>query len=183
MLHIYTDGACSGNPGSGGYGVVALLPRDTDIYLFAIKGKRCENTTNNREELKGIIAAIDMMHDTNYPYEIHTDSAYCVNAIKEWMWHWAENGWVNSKKEEVKNIDLFKIIYNMYCNKKSYLCQLKKVRGHAMGDESQDMIDTLGNELADALASNNKKKFINIIKKYNIKESEYILDIFDTFME
>lgn len=159
MREIYVDGACKGNPGPGGFGVVEL---DGDIIRYSYQ-KSCEETTNNREELKAIIHALEIA-DEYYGFEtvlIYSDSAYCVNMINDWIWTWARNNWKNSKKKEVENIDLVKIIYN-YINKDFYHCQVVKTSGHC---------GIAGNELADALATFDNKKYNNIIKKYNLTDN------------
>lgn len=167
MLRIYTDGACSGNPGPGGYGVVGLMQIYDDILFVFFDNKKCENTTNNREELKAIISAIDMVQTLPFTYNIYSDSAYCVNIIKDWMWSWVKSNWRNSKNEEVKNLDLVKNLYYLYDNKKTSICQIHKVKGH-LGLDVKGNIDAIGNELADAFATNNLKKITNIIDRHKI---------------
>ena len=169
MLRIYTDGACSGNPGPGGYGVVGLMQIYDDILFVFFDNKKCENTTNNKEELKAIISAIDIVQTLPFTYNIYSDSAYCVNIIKNWMWSWAKSNWRNSKNEEVKNIDLVKNLYYLYDNKKTSICQIHKVKGH-LGLDVEGNIDAIGNELADAFTKGDKIKYNNLYLKYNIKE-------------
>lgn len=160
----YTDGACSGNPGPGGYGVVCLSQEIeiNKLYIDAIHAEYCENTTNNREELKAILYVMKLAaEDPDNIYIVHSDSAYAVNSINQWIRGWAANDWLNSKKREVENVDLMKEIYK-YLTKNLWNFQLKKVPGHT---------GELGNELVDAIASRNKQKYINIIKKNNIEEN------------
>lgn len=161
MIEIYTDGACKGNPGPGGYGVV-ILDEDAVRYKFC-KGSE-EDTTNNREEMKAIIHAFEFAAD--FPNEdiiIYSDSAYCVNMINDWLWTWSKNGWKNSKKKEVENIDLVKEIYK-YVNKEFFNCQVVKVKGHA---------GSAGNELADALATFDEKKYVKTLNAHNLVEKLY----------
>ena len=160
MIKIYTDGACSGNPGPGGYGLVIL--KDDNIIQWR-HSAFCDNTTNNREEMKAIIEAFRLA-DLGFPNEdvfIYSDSAYCVNMINDWIWNWSKNGWKNSKKKEVENIDLVKEIYN-YINKEFYHCQVVKISGHS---------GKVGNEIADALATNNPRKYIKLIRDNNLIEN------------
>lgn len=162
----YTDGACSGNPGPGGFGVACLSQEiETDkLYIDYIYSEYCENTTNNREELKAILYVMKLAaEDPDNSYIVYSDSAYAVNSVNEWIHGWARNNWQNSKKREVENVDLMKEIY-YYLNKNLWNFQLKKVRGHD---------GELGNELADALASRNKQKYLNLIKKNNIEECDF----------
>lgn len=160
MVHIYTDGACRGNPGPGGYGVVVL---DGDIVRHKFCEESEEDTTNNREEMKAILHAFEWAASNVNPTEtviIYSDSAYCVNMINDWIWNWAKNGWKNSKKKEVENIDLVKELYE-YISKDFFNCQVVKVKGHA-GDA--------GNELADALATFDGKKYFKTLYAHNLVE-------------
>ena len=93
MRYLYTDGACKGNPGPGGFGVVDFQ----DNIIYCQYKENCEQTTNNREELKAILHAFEMAED--YPdvtFIIYSDSAYCVNMLNDWIWTWAKNDWKNS---------------------------------------------------------------------------------------
>ena len=99
---IYTDGACSGNPGPGGWGAVIF---DNENKQKNISGRE-ENTTNNRMELSAAIMALQEVN-TNSEITIYTDSTYVKNGITEWVLKWKENEWKNSNKEPVKNKDLW----------------------------------------------------------------------------
>lgn len=158
MVCFYTDGACSGNPGPGGFGVIRI----SDKKVLYSHSERCEHTTNNREELKAILHAFEIATKF-YRFKtvlIYSDSAYCVNMINNWIWNWAKNGWKNSKKKEVENIDLVKQIYK-YLNIEFFNCQVIKVSGHS-GDAA--------NELADALATGNQVKYKKILKEKDITD-------------
>lgn len=159
MIYIYTDGSSKGNPGPGGFGVVAL--KDNTIkYSYH---EQNENTTNNREELKAILHAF-YLSQTKFKETdciICTDSSYCYNICNDWIFSWAKNNWKNSKKKTVENLDLIQQLYN-YLNIDFFNCQVIKVNGH-QGD--------IGNELADALATLNNRKYEKIIR-----ENELFLD-------
>ena len=102
MISIYTDGACSGNPGIGGWGVVILDNIDKPTFLNG--GEK--NTTNNRMELNAAINAI--LHFTKkQDLEIFTDSKYLKNGIESWIHKWKLNGWKTTSKKPVKNKDLW----------------------------------------------------------------------------
>lgn len=174
---FYTDGACKGNPGPGGFGVINLneyqvRKRDqwgnwtTDHYETIVGYKYseyCEHTTNNREELKAILHVFQLAAaDKNNKYIIYSDSAYAVNMINSWINNWAKNNWCNSKNKEVENIDLVKKLYN-YLTTDFFNCQVRKVHGHA---------NVPGNELADALATNDLNKFEKELKKNNIVDNQ-----------
>jgi ribonuclease HI len=105
---IYTDGACSGNPGPGGWGAVIF---DNENKQKNISGSE-ENTTNNRMELSAAIMALEEVN-TNSEITIYTDSTYVKNGITEWVLKWKENGWKNSNKEPVKNKDLWEKLDNL----------------------------------------------------------------------
>ena len=144
----YTDGSCCGNGkaiNSGGYGVIVL---DNDENLLYTYSKRCENTTNNREELKAILYSM-LKHGVNSnkyefsqiePPIVYSDSAYCVNTFNEWMFSWARNGWTKSDKKTPENLDLIQAYYDWY--QKGYRIDLRKVKGHS-GVKWNEMADKL----------------------------------------
>ncbi|WP_047155421.1 ribonuclease HI [Aneurinibacillus tyrosinisolvens] len=120
---IYTDGACSGNPGPGGWGAVLLYGE----HRKEMSGHE-DNTTNNRMELK---AAVEAMKALKEPCRInlHSDSAYLVNCFKQgWHKNWVKNGWKNSKKQPVENKDLWQEILALM---EKHQVQFTKVKGHA----------------------------------------------------
>lgn len=99
---IYTDGACSGNPGIGGWGVVILIKNEKPIYLNG--GKL--NTTNNQMELMAAIKALSYL-DNSTNITLFTDSKYIKDGIETWIINWKKNGWKTSTKKPVKNKDLW----------------------------------------------------------------------------
>ena len=140
---IYTDGACSGNPGVGGWGAV-LFYKGTKKEISGVEAE----TTNNRMELTAVIKALDMLKDGNYKIELYSDSAYLINAFKEdWITKWQMNGFKNANKKEVANVDLWQQIID-YNNK--YKINWIKVKGHA---------DNEYNNRCDALATGEIAKF------------------------
>ena len=157
MLVFYVDGSCKGNPGAGGFGVVSLQDNEI-LYSYS---EYCDNTTNNREEMKAILHVFKLIDSSKVKDTviIYSDSAYCVNMINDWIWKWADNDWKNSKKQTVENIDLVLKLYK-YISKDFFPCQVVKVRGH---------VGEVANELADALATNNVKKFEKLLQMHNIK--------------
>ena len=102
MVIIYTDGACSGNPGIGGWGAVII--DDTNKPIFLNGGE--DNTTNNRMELSAAINAINYC-ETKKDLEIFTDSKYVKDGIESWIKKWKINGWKTAAKKPVKNKDLW----------------------------------------------------------------------------
>ncbi len=102
MVRIFTDGACSGNPGIGGWGVVIIIDKKEPIFLNG--GER--HTTNNRMELMAAIQSI-LFFDEKNELEIFTDSKYLKDGIESWIYKWKQNGWKTSNKKAVKNKDLW----------------------------------------------------------------------------
>jgi ribonuclease HI len=131
---IYTDGACSGNPGPGGWAAILVSGgREKEISGFE------ESTTNNRMEMK---AAIESLKKLNTPCKvfIHSDSAYLVNAFQlGWLASWKNNFWKNSTKQIVSNLDLWKELDVL--SEKHYV-EWIKVKGHS-GHEYNERCDTL----------------------------------------
>lgn len=120
---IYTDGACSGNPGPGGWGAL-LMYKDTKKE---ISGGR-ENTTNNVMELTAVIEGLKLL---KFPCKVklYSDSAYVVNGFNQkWIYGWIKNGWKNSSKEPVKNKELWQELYDLT---KVHEVEFIKVKGHA----------------------------------------------------
>ena len=120
---IYTDGACSGNPGAGGWGSI-LMYKDTKKEISGGK----ENTTNNVMELTAVIEGIKLL---KFPCKVklYSDSAYVVNAFNQkWIYGWLKNGWKNASKEPVKNKELWQKLYNLT---KIHDVEFIKVKGHA----------------------------------------------------
>jgi ribonuclease HI len=134
-INIYTDGACKGNPGPGGWG--AVLEYDgTERELFG--GERA--TTNNRMELTAVIEALKAL---NRPCRVilHTDSQYVQKGITEWINGWKARGWKTAAREPVKNADLWKTLDEVV---RTHDIDWVWVKGHA---------GHVGNERADALAN------------------------------
>ena len=146
-MKIYTDGSAHPNPGPGGFGVVVY--DDNDIF-YEEYAEECENTTNNREELKAILWAMknygEPDDDWFQPSTVYTDSAYCYNTFSNWMFNWENNNWTKSDNKPILNLDLIKEYFSLY--QQGYRIELKLVKGHA-GVE--------GNERADALATGRYK--------------------------
>ena len=100
-VEIYTDGACSGNPGRGGYGAVLLYKE----HRKEISGYE-DDTTNNRMELRAAIEALRNLKKAS-DVKVYTDSKYVMDGITKWIFGWKKNGWKSSNKKPVKNVDLW----------------------------------------------------------------------------
>ncbi|MBO8173365.1 MAG: ribonuclease HI [Bacillaceae bacterium] len=120
---IYTDGACSGNPGPGGWAAVLMY----GDHVKEITGYE-ENTTNNRMELKAAVEALKMLKEP-CQVTLYSDSAYLVNCFQQgWYKNWIKNGWKNSKKQPVENQDLWKELLKLM---EKHDVTFAKVKGHA----------------------------------------------------
>ena len=120
---IYTDGACSGNPGPGGWGAMLMYKGNKK----EISGGK-ENTTNNVMELTAVIEGLKLL---KFPCKVklYSDSAYVVNGFNQkWIYGWIKNGWKNSSKEPVKNKELWQELYNLT---QKHEVEFIKVKGHA----------------------------------------------------
>ena len=120
---IYTDGACSGNPGPGGWGSILMCKGNKKEISGALN-----DTTNNVMELTAVIEALKMLK-FQCKVKLYSDSAYVVNAFNQkWIYGWLKNGWKNSNKEPVKNKELWEELYKLY---KIHDIEFIKVKGHA----------------------------------------------------
>ncbi|MGB4512084.1 MAG: ribonuclease HI [Thermacetogeniaceae bacterium] len=134
---IYTDGACSGNPGPGGWAAVLLY----NEHKKEISGRE-ESTTNNRMELMAVIQALKQLK-TPCKVNLYSDSAYIINAFqKKWLEKWQRNGWKTAGKEPVANRDLWEELLHLT---KIHHVTWHKVEGHA-GDHYNERCDELARE-------------------------------------
>lgn len=134
---IYTDGACSGNPGPGGYGAILMYGQ----HKKELSGGD-PNTTNNRMELMGVITALKAL---NRPCQVdlYTDSQYVVNAIeKGWARKWQANGWMRNKKDKALNPDLWQTLLDLL---EVHQVAFHWVKGHA-GNPYNNRCDELAVE-------------------------------------
>jgi ribonuclease HI len=134
-VHIYTDGACKGNPGPGGWGaLLAFGEKERELF-----GGEPE-TTNNRMELTAVIEALGALK-RRCRVELYTDSQYVMNGIKEWLPQWKRRGWKTAANKPVKNVDLWE---RLDAAVSAHAVHWHWVRGHD---------GHVGNERADALAN------------------------------
>jgi len=134
-VEIYTDGACRGNPGPGGWGVVLIAGN----HRRTLHGGEAE-TTNNRMELTAAIEALNALKNKQ-KVVLYTDSRYVMHGITEWMPNWKRRGWKTAARKPVKNRDLWQVLDEAI---KRHDIEWKWVKGHSGND---------GNEAADALAN------------------------------
>lgn len=148
---IYTDGACSGNPGPGGWGTVVYF---VDGAVHEMGGAKL-HTTNNQMEMQAAIAALQFLKDVGYtePIELYTDSEYVKNGITQWIHGWKKKGWKTSTGKPVLNPDLWQQMDEL----NSKQVQWRYVRGHT---------GNVGNERCDAIA-----RAFSLGKVPNLKQS------------
>lgn len=134
-LRIYTDGACKGNPGPGGWGAIL----EYGDHQKELCGGEPE-TTNNRMELMAVIEALSAL-TRPCELDLYTDSKYVMQGIQEWMPRWKQNGWQTANKKAVKNDDLWRQLDQLVSTHNVHVFWVKGHSGHP------------GNERADALAN------------------------------
>ncbi len=135
-LDVYTDGACKGNPGPGGWGAL-IRGAGKDVELFGGE----DETTNNRMELTAVIQALSAI-DRCEELTVYTDSKYVLDGISGWLVSWKKNGWKTATKKPVKNIDLWRELDDLVA---SFQIDWVWVKGHS-GNPGNDRADQLANK-------------------------------------
>jgi len=141
LIYIYTDGACRGNPGPGGWGAIL----ECDSYKKEINGSS-QLTTNNIMELTAVIKSLELVKKTSN-IVITTDSTYVKNGITEWIHNWKAKGWRTANKKPVKNKDLWILLDQL---SQKHTIEWKWVRGHT-GHFGNERADELANQAIDSL--------------------------------
>ena len=149
-IQIYTDGACRGNPGPGGWGVL-LRYNNNEKELFGA----VVDTTNNRMELMAAIMGLETLNEINEltsPYKvlITTDSKYVKDGITEWLANWKQRGWKTAAKKPVKNEDLWR---RLDAVAKIHQVSWEWVKGHS-GHRENEIVDALANRGIDEMLAN-----------------------------
>lgn len=164
---IYCDGACSGNPGPGGWGSIVLTP---DLHVRELGGHQSK-TTNNQMELEAATAALKTLSGTyTGPITVYTDSVYVIRGITQWIFGWMKRGWQTAEGNEVSNQEYWEILQEVVGKLKKSGCPIswKYTRGH-MG--------TPGNERCDTIAvAFSKREFVEL---YNGSADYYHFNILD----
>ncbi|WP_413290227.1 ribonuclease HI [Bdellovibrio sp. HCB337] len=162
---VFTDGACSGNPGPGGWGSVVLLPTGSVQEL----GGGDSSTTNNRMEMHAVGAALEHLADTPGDIIIYTDSTYVIRGITQWVWGWKRNNWRTAEGKDVSNKDIWQDLFALVVKRKDLgKIHWNYTRGH-MG--------TPGNERCDEIAVGFSKGYR--VSLYVGPLSGYGIDILD----
>ena len=139
MIKIYTDGSCLKNPGNGGWAAIINVDNEIKKISGSVKG-----TTNNKMELMAPIKALQEVKEQK-PIEIYTDSQYVKLGITDWIHKWIKNNWQTSKKEPVKNKELWIELYQLT---KSYEIKWIWVKAHA-GNLLNEEVDLLAKQAAE----------------------------------
>lgn len=150
MVEIYTDGACKGNPGVGGWGAI-LRFGGTERELFG----GVANTTNNRMEMTAVIEALRAL-SRSCDAIVFTDSSYVQKGISEWIHGWKRNGWKTADRKPVKNADLWQTLDELAAGHK---IEWRWVRGHA-GHPENERADLLANRGVESILTNSSKAAI-----------------------
>ena len=142
MIEIFTDGACRGNPGPGGWGVL-LRFGDHEKELYGGEPE----TTNNRMELTAAIEGLSALTSDRYPVVLTTDSRYVMDGITSWVSGWKKRGWKTASKQPVKNEDLWRRLDEL---NQRFQVEWRWVKGHS-GHAENERVDSLANRGVDEL--------------------------------
>ncbi len=137
-LFAYTDGACSGNPGPGGWGVLMLAREDGKVVKERTLNGGEAHTTNNRMELLAAISALEALTRVS-ELTIVTDSAYVKNGVTEWIHGWKRNGWKTAGKDPVKNVDLWQRLDAAQAKHKVVWRWIKGHAGHVENERADEL--------------------------------------------
>ena len=160
-IEAATDGACSGNPGPGGWGGLIIFDDKSELEI----GGSEQNTTNNRMELTAAIKTLEKLktYKLKENFKLRTDSKYVIEGYTKWIINWKRNGWKTSAGKSVQNLDLWQKIDQLRING----LIMEYVKGHS-GDKQNDRVDKI---------ATNYSKGISIIG--NLKEVESSVDFFE----
>ena len=160
-IEAATDGACSGNPGPGGWGGLIIFDDKSELEI----GGSEQNTTNNRMELTAAIKTLETLktYKLKENFKLRTDSKYVIEGYTNWIINWKRNGWKTSSGKSVQNLDLWQKIDQLRING----LIMEYVKGHS-GDKQNDRVDKI---------ANNYSKGISLVNK--LKESDSSVDFFE----
>jgi len=160
-IEAATDGACSGNPGPGGWGGLIIFDDNSELEI----GGSEQNTTNNRMELTAAIKTLEKLktYKLKQNFKLRTDSKYVIEGYTKWIINWKRNGWKTSSGKSVQNLDLWQKIDQLRING----LVMEYVKGHS-GDKQNDRVDKI---------ATNYSKGISLESK--LKESESSADFFE----
>ena len=179
-IEAATDGACSGNPGNGGWGGLIIFADGSEIEI----GGAAENTTNNRMELTAAIKTIEKLKNFRLKenFKLRTDSKYLIEGYTNWIKNWKKNGWKTSSGKAVQNLDLWQQIDSLRIPGLT----MEFVKGHS-GDPSNERVDLIATSYSKGINidQNSKKKTSILDKKEiapeNLKNLFYRINLIDNF--
>ncbi len=152
QIVIHTDGACSGNPGPGGWGTIVATPEGQVREL----GAAVPSTTNNQMELEAVISGLHFVRARPEHVLVFTDSTYVIRGITQWIWGWMRRGWRNSQDEPVANVEQWKALLQIVEARGRQNISWHYVRGHQ---------GTPGNERCDQMAvAFSKNRWVDLYK-------------------
>jgi len=160
-IEAATDGACSGNPGPGGWGGLIIFEDKSELEI----GGSEQNTTNNRMELTAAIKTLEKLktYKLKENFKLRTDSKYVIEGYTKWIINWKRNGWKTSSGKSVQNLDLWQKIDQLRING----LVMEYVKGHS-GDKQNDRVDKIATNYSKGISSESK-----------LKESESSADFFE----
>ncbi len=160
-IEAATDGACSGNPGPGGWGGLIIFEDKSELEI----GGSEQNTTNNRMELTAAIKTLEKLkiYKLKKNFKLRTDSKYVIEGYTKWIINWKRNGWKTSSGKSVQNLDLWQKIDQLRING----LEMEYVKGHS-GDKQNDRVDKI---------ATNYSKGISLVS--NLKDSESSVEFFE----
>ena len=150
-IEAATDGACSGNPGPGGWGGLIIFEDNSEIEI----GGSEKNTTNNRMELTAAIKTLEKLKDFQLKenFKLRTDSKYVIEGYTKWILNWKRNGWKTSTGKSVQNVDLWQKIDNLRING----LDMEFVKGHS-GDKQNERVDLIATNYSKGISIVNEDK-------------------------
>ena len=162
-IEAATDGACSGNPGPGGWGGLIIFDDNSELEI----GGSEQNTTNNRMELTAAIKTLEKLktYKLKENFKLRTDSKYVIEGYTKWIINWKRNGWKTSSGKSVQNLDLWQKIDQLRING----LKMEYVKGHS-GDKQNDRVDRI---------ATNYSKGISLVN--NLVEEESSVDFFEKY--
>ena len=179
-IEAATDGACSGNPGNGGWGGLIIFDDGSEIEI----GGAAETTTNNRMELTAAIKTLEKLQNFRLKenFKLRTDSKYLIEGYTNWIKNWKKNGWKTSNGKVVQNLDLWKKIDSLRISGLT----MEFVKGHS-GDPANERVDLIATSYSKGInIDHNSKQLTSIHNKKeiapdNIKRLFYLIDLIDNF--
>ena len=161
-IEAATDGACSGNPGPGGWGGLIIFDDNSELEI----GGSEQNTTNNRMELTAAIKTLEKLRNFQLKenFKLKTDSKYVIEGYTKWIINWKKNGWKTSSGKSVQNLDLWKKIDQLRING----LKMQYVKGHS-GDKQNDRVDFIATNYSKGISILKNSVEENISKEFSKK--------------